>query len=195
MESRGLFVAVTHMSELNTPTRKRLVSDVVLWNVAAWVLASAAFTVAAIVSYREIHYNIPNDLRSPTILAVDALLATVVALGFALHGGSLTRWSDMHLCLRFGLWSAAVFRLVPPIMNEEVLYFKGYLNLDVPYVILGAVIHGGLAVLLACPYAIRVLNLPAWSDGESQFELGGSVVLVFFIVACVVRLFLADKWW
>jgi len=166
---------------MNTPTWKQLVRDVVLWNIAAWVLASAAFTVAAVVSYREIHYNIPNDLRSPTILAVDALLATVIALGFALHGGSLTRWTDTHLCLRFGLWSAAVFRLVPPIMNEEVLYFKGYLNLDVPYVILGAVIHGGLGILLACPYAIRVLNLPAWNDGESQFELCGSVVLVFFM--------------
>ena len=32
---------------------------------------------------------------------------------------------------------------------------------DVPYVVLGACIHGGLAVLLACPYAIRVLDLPA----------------------------------
>jgi hypothetical protein len=183
------------MSELNTPTWKRLASDAVIWKVVAWVLALGAFTVAAVASYRQIHYNIPNDLRSPTILVVDTLLATVVAFGFALHGGSLTRWTETHLCLRFGIWSAAVFRLVPPIMNEEVLYFKGYLNLDVPYVILGAVIHGGLAILLAYPYATRVLKLPACNDGENQFELCGSVVLVFLIVACVVRLFLADKWW
>src|ERR1035437_7826456 len=182
------------IAEYPKDTDKQRVTSV-LWNVAVWALALGAFAFAVVSSYREIHYNIPNDLRSPAILLVDALLATVVAFGFAVHERSLTRWVDTHLCLRFGLWAAAVFRLVPPVMNEEVLYFKGYLNLDVPYVILGAVIHGGLAVLLACPYAIRVLNLPAWSDGESQFELGGSVVLVFFIVACVVRLFLADKWW
>ena len=48
--------------------------------------------------------------------------------------------------------------------------------------------HGGLAALLACPYAIRVLDLPAWSDGESQFEMCGAVILVFFIVAGIVRL-------
>jgi len=45
-----------------------------------------------------------------------------------------------------------------------------------------------LAVLLTCPYAIRVLNLPEWSDGESQLEMCGAVVLVFFIVAGIVRL-------
>ena len=96
-----------------------------LWDVAVWALAFGAFAVAMVLSYREIHYNIPNDLRSPAILLVDALLATVVAFGFAVHEGSLTRWVDTHLCLRFGLWAAAVFRLVPPVMNEEVLYFKG----------------------------------------------------------------------
>ena len=79
------------------------------------MLALGAFVVAMVLSYREIHYNIPNDLRSPAILLVDALLATVVAFGFAVREGSLTRWADAHLCLRFGLWSAAVFRLVPPI--------------------------------------------------------------------------------
>jgi hypothetical protein len=60
------------------------------WNVAAWLLAAGAFVTAAVLSYREIHYNIPNDLRSPVVLAVDALLATAVAFGFAMHEGSLT---------------------------------------------------------------------------------------------------------
>jgi hypothetical protein len=166
-----------------------------LWNVAVWALALGAFAGAMVSSYREIHYNIPNDLRSPAILLVDALLATVVALGFALHEGSLTRWTDAHLCLRFGLWSAAVFRLLPPILNEDSgLYFKNVGTFDVQYVVLGAFIHGGLAALLACPYAIRVLDLPVWTEGERLWEMCGSVILVFFIVACVVRL-LAEHWW
>ena len=160
-----------------------------LWNVAVWVLALGAFVVAMVLSYREIHYNIPNDLRSPAILLVNALLATVVAFGFAMHESSLPRWMDAHLCLRFGLWSAAVFRLLPPILNEgDGLYLKDCGTFDVQYVVLGACIHGGLAALLACPYAIRALNLPAWTDSEGLWEMCGSVILVFFIVASIVRL-------
>ena len=159
-----------------------------LLNVAVWALALGAFVVAMVSSYREIHYNIPNDLRSPAILLVNALLATVVAFGFAMHEGSLTRWTDVHLCLLFGLWSAAVFRLVPPIINEDVLFLKGGLSFDVPYVVLGACIHGVLAALLACPYAIRVLDLPVWTAGESFWEMCVAVILIFFIVASIVRL-------
>jgi len=166
-----------------------------LWNVAAWLLAAGAFVTAAILSYREIHYNIPNDLRSPMVLAVDALLATAVAFGFAVHEGSLTRWTDAHLCLRFGLWAAAVFRLLPPIINEDVLYLKDCGTFDVPYVVLGACVHGGLVALLACPFAIRVLGHRVGTDNDSLLEMCGAVVLVFFIVACFVRLVLAEKWW
>jgi len=165
------------------------------WNVAAWALALGAFVVATVLSYREIHYNISNDLRSPAVLLVNALLATAVAIGFALHDGSLKRWKDAHLCLRFGLWAAAVFRLVPPIMNEDVLYVKNFGTFDLPYVVLGACVHGAAAVLLAFPFAIRVLDLPAWTDGERAMEMSGAVVVVFLIVACVVRLFLAENWW
>ena len=164
------------------------------WNVAAWALALGAFVVAMVLSYREIHYNSPNDLRSPAILLVDALLATVVAFGFALHEGSLTRWADAHLCLRFGLWSAAIFRLVPPIINECVLYLKNFGSPDVQYIVLGACIHGALAALLAFPYAVRVLDLPLWTDDKSLWEMCGAAILIFFVVACVVRL-LAEHWW
>jgi len=133
--------------------------------------------------------NIPNELRTPTLLLADMFLATVVALGFALQGGSLKRWTDAQFCLRFGFLAAAVFRLLPPMLNEgDGLYLRNCGTFDVPYVVLGAFIHGGLAVLLTCPYAIRVLNLPEWSDGESQIEMCGAVVLVFFIVAGIVRL-------
>ncbi|MGP8202276.1 MAG: hypothetical protein ACLQU4_22580 [Limisphaerales bacterium] len=164
-------------------------------NVAVWALALGAFAVAMVSSYREIHYNIPNDLRSPAILLVDALLATVVAFGFAMHDGSSRSWGKAHLCLRFGLWAAAIFRLLPPILNEgDSLFLRNCGSFDLPYVVLGACIHGGLATLLAFPYGIRVLNLPAWNEGERLWELCGSVILVFFIVAGVVRL-LAEHWW
>ena len=164
-------------------------------DVAVWLLALGTFAVAMVLSYREIHYNCPNDLRSPAILLVDALLATAVAFGFAAHEGSLTRWTDAHYCLRFGLWSAAVFRLLPPILNEQAgLYLRNCGTFDLPYVVLGACIHGGLAVLAAYPYAVRVLDAPTWTDGKNLLEMCGAVILVFFIVACVTRL-LAEKWW
>jgi len=174
---------------------KRFGGDELSWNVAGWVLAVVAFVFAAIVSYRTIHYNSPNDLRSPGVLLADTFLATVVALGFAVHEGSLKHWMDAHICLRFGLWAAAVFRLVPPIINEDVLFFRGEISFDLPYIVLGACIHGALVLLLASPYAIRVLNLPAWADDESLRKLCIIVVLVFFGVAGVVRLLAEQSLW
>ena len=159
-----------------------------LWNVAGWVLALSVFAIATFLSYQEIHHDSPGDLRTPTVLLIDVLLATAVAFGFAVADGSLTRWTGAHLCLRFGFWSAAIFRLMPPIMNEEVLFFKNLGTFDAPYVVLGACIHGGLAVLLAYPYALRVLDSPVWTSGERLWEMCGTVILVFFIVASIVRL-------
>jgi hypothetical protein len=101
----------------------------------------------------------------------------------------LKQWWDVQFCLRFGFWAAAVFRLLPPMLNEgDGLFLRDCGTFDVPYVLLGVFIHGALAALLACPYAIRVLDLPGWSDGESQWELCGVVILVFFVVAGIVRL-------
>ena len=176
------------MSPLRAAFWKRFGDNEPSWIVAGWVLAVAAFVFAAIDSYRTIHYNSPNDLRSPGVLLVDALLAALVALGFALHEGALKHWTDANLCLRFGIWAAAVFRLVPPIINEDVLFFRGEISFDVPYIVLGACIHGGLALLLASPFAVRVLNLPALADDESLRKLCITVILVFFAVAGVVRL-------
>jgi hypothetical protein len=107
----------------------------------------------------------------------------------------LKHWTDAHLCLRFGLWAAAIFRLVPPIINEDILFYRGEWSLDLPYIVLGACIHGGLALLLASPYAIRVLNLPVWADDESLRKLCITVVLVFFGVAGVVRLLAEQSLW
>jgi hypothetical protein len=164
------------------------------WNFFAWAVALGVFVLAIVLSYREIHYNIPNDLRSPAILLVNALLATLVAFGFAVQTGSLTGWKDIRLCLRFGLWAAAMFRLVPPIFNEDVLFYRNTGTFDAPYVVLGACVHGAVALLLASPYAIRVLDVPIGTDNDILLELCGSVVLVFFIVAGIVRL-LTEHWW
>ena len=131
-------------------------------------------------------------------MLVDALLAAAVAFGFAVREGSLKRWTNAHLCLRFGLWAAAVFRLLPPVLNEDSgLYYRSVGTFDVPYVVLGACIHGGMAALLACPYAIRVLDPKGrhWlANDESLLEMCGAAILFFFIVAGIVRL-LAENWW
>jgi hypothetical protein len=163
----------------------------ILWNVAAWALALGSFGLATFLSYRQIHYKVPNDLRSPLVLLVNALLATAVAFGFAVHEGSLTRWVDIHLCLRFGFWTAAVFRLIPPFINEEVLYMKNSFSFDVQYIILGAFIHGGLTFLLASPFVVQGRDRPAWTPDKSQSEMCISAILIFFIAAVIVR-FLAE---
>jgi hypothetical protein len=160
----------------------------ILLNVAGWVLVLGAFGLAMFLSYRQIHYNIPNDLRSPAVLLVNALLATAVAFGFAVREGSLTRWVDIHLYFRFGFWTAAVFRLVPPFLNEGVLYMKNCFSFDVPYIILGAFIHGGLTFLLVSPLVVQGRDRPAWTPDKSQSEMCMSVILIFFIAAVIVRL-------
>ena len=156
-------------------------------NFAAWALALGLFGVATVLSYREIHYNSPNDLRSPAVLLVNALLATAVAFGFAVREGSLKRWVDIHLCFRFGFWSAAVFRLVPPFINENVIYMKNSISFDVPYIMLGAFIHGGLTLLLASPFAVQGPDSPKLTPDEILSEMCVSTILIFFIAAAIVR--------
>jgi hypothetical protein len=177
----------------STPSWKESVGKGVVWDVAGWAVTLGSFGMALVRSYHEIHYNIPNDLRSPTVLLIDALLAMAVAFGFAVRQNSLERWSDVHFCFRFGFWAAAVFRLVPPILNEDILYLKNCGSFDVQYGVLGALVHGGLAFLLARPFAIRVFNRSTWTQDESLSEMCGAVILVFFITAGVVRL-LAEHW-
>jgi len=112
-----------------------------------------------------------------------------VAFGFAIHEGTLRRWADVHLRLRFGLWSAAVFPLAPPFLNEQAgLFLKDCGSFDPPYVILGAVIHDGLVIVASWPNAIRVVDRPVWTDGQELWKLCGTAVLIFFVMAAVVRL-------
>ena len=157
-----------------------------------------------VLSYREIHYSTPNDLlythlRMPAVLLVNAFLATAVAIGFAIREGSLERWTDAHLCLRFGLWSAAVFRLLPPIIDEFNLFlFKKFGISAMHFAVFGHNIYlqAVLALLLICPYAFRVLNLPVGVESKSLWEMCMAAVLIFCIVASVARLltFYLNMW-
>jgi hypothetical protein len=159
----------------------------IILNIAGWALALGAFGLAMFLSYRQIYYNSPNDLRSPAVLMVNALLATIIAFGFALREGSLKRWVDIHLCLRFGFWAAGVFRLVPPFINEMVLYMKNCISFDVQYIILGAFIHGGLVFFLASFFAVHRPDRPAWTPDGGTSQMCASAILVFFITAVIVR--------
>ena len=85
--------------------------------------------------------------------------------------------------------------MVPPIINEDILFVRSEFSFDIPYIVLGACIHGGLALLLASPFAVRVLNLPEWADDESLRKLCITVILVFFAVAGVVRLLKEPLLW
>ena len=58
-----------------------------------------------------------------------------------------------------------------------------------------SVLHGGLAILLVFPFAVRVLGHSTWEIEESVFRLSAAVVLIFFVLASVVRLFFAERWW
>ena len=168
--------------------KKGLMNKATLLNVGAWALALGLFGVAMFLSYRETHYKIPNDLRSPAVLLVNALLGTAVAFGFAVREGSLKSWVDIHLCLRFGFWTAAVFRLVPPFLNENVLFLKNCFSFDAPYIILGAFIHGGLAFLLASPFAVHGSDCYALTPYGNMSEMCGVAILALFIAAVIVRL-------
>jgi hypothetical protein len=157
------------------------------WNVAIWVLTLGVFGLAMFLSYREVQNN-TNDLRRPAVLLVNALLATIVAFGFAVREGSLKGWADVHLCFRFGFWSAAIFRLVPLFPMEQILFIKNSFSVDVPYIILFAFIHGGLAFSLSSPIALRLSGHSTWTPNESLMEMCGATILLFFIVTVVVRL-------
>jgi hypothetical protein len=158
-----------------------------LLNIAGWALVLGIFGLAMVLSYRQIHNNSPNDLRSPAVLLVNTLLATAIAFGFAVRDGSLKRWVDVHLCFRFGFWAAAVFRLVPPFLQEEVLYMKNSFSFDVQYIILGAFIHGGLTFFLASFFAVYGPDHIAWTPDGRMSKMCSSAILVFFIAAVTVR--------
>ena len=158
------------------------------WNCVAWILAVAAFAGAFVILYRQVRYNIPNDLRTPVILLINALLASIVAIIFALREGELANWTAVHRCLRFGIWTAAVFRLVPLFPWEGVLFMKNTISFDVQYIMLAAFTHGGLTFVITGPFAPAVLGRSTWTPDDSLLEMCGATIVVFYITSVVVRL-------
>ncbi len=164
-------------------------------NILLWVLALGGFLVALASAYRQTHPPANNwnyNLRTPGVLALNAFLASALAIGYAFKEGEFARWTSLFACLRFGLWATAVFHLLSPSINEEGLFLTNSGTFDAPYVILGACIHGGLAALIASPFAVRALYLSErrffQADETSALEMCGATILVFYIVTGIVRL-------
>ncbi|NIM05011.1 MAG: hypothetical protein GTO55_03420 [Armatimonadetes bacterium] len=152
----------------------------------SWVegLAAAVFVWAFIASL----YHHSNDLRTPLVLVIDALLATAVAVGYAIHERLDFDLRGISRCFAFGLWSAAVFRLAPMIANESVLFDAQGINFDIPYILLFAAVRGFIVVLAVWPFAKRVLQDRSLelSVDEKAFKIGIAAVVVFYVVVTVV---------
>jgi hypothetical protein len=109
------------------------------------------------------------DLRTPAVLLLDAAIAAGVAIGYALITGGPRSWARLPWCLLYGAWAAALFSLVDMQTNEDVLWDTRLISPDVPYVLLFAVLHGGIVVLLSWPLAGRALGV-APRPGKSSPE-------------------------
>jgi hypothetical protein len=166
-------------------------------NAILWGLALVGFAVAMGRAYLATCETPPMDLRTPSMLLVNVLLATLVALVYGVREGAIERWADLLSCLRFGLWSSAVFLLLPLIMSGGSLFHRNQGSIDPRFALVGACIHGGLTVVLSAPCAIRVYE-PAnhrwFENSDGLRELGGFTVLVFYLAAAVVRLTPEFNW-
>jgi hypothetical protein len=123
------------------------------------------------------------------VLLLDGALATALALGFAARHGALARVVGCQWCVAYGLWSAAMFRLAPPMPTEHVLYFSNSTSPDAPFIVVAAVMHGLATVILAAPFARRVVHArgPGAAADQEILELAAGVTLVFFVVTAVAR--------
>lgn len=167
-----------------------------LWAITVAVLAVAGFAFALFLSYRDSGNPQLADLRTPAVLAVDALLATIVALAYATQQGTLATAAGWGWSVAFGLWIAAAFRIVPPVMNDGAMFFANFATADVPYVIIGAIAHGFIVVLLSIPYMRRIAPMDErrFVETDALWQLGGASILAFLIVAAVVRLQAENLW-
>jgi len=157
---------------------------------AASVLFVAAFGLALWLSARGAGAPHSQDLRTPAILCLDAGLAAILAALFAARHDSLAQRGDIWWLVAYALWAAAVFRLVPPMPTESVLYLRNVTS-DAWLLILGAAgAHGFIAFLLVLPYARRVLGSKGSlgpDDNQALWELTGATMLAFLVVAAVAR--------
>jgi hypothetical protein len=152
-----------------------------------WLVSAAGFAWALWASV-----TMRGDLRTSGVLAVDVVIGTLFALVYRanfqdLHSGFKT---SIWECLSYGLWITTVFRLWPLGINEGVLYSKGEISADVPYVVMSVLIRFVFTVFLSLPFAFRVFSRKdAWSFELPGRTLSLAVVIAFTIVAGIVRLF------
>jgi len=161
-----------------------------------WAVALGGFALAMLLSWRAVSQPPSSDLRTPVVLLVNAALATAVALGYAADRGTLARQGAVAFCLLYGLWSAAAFRLVPPVLNLVLFYrFAGGSGPNWPAALLiiaiGSAIQGGIVLLMTWPHARRVLGMESralWSEDDPVLRLVVTTLLVLFTTAAIVRL-------
>jgi len=165
--------------------------DILFWVVG---LGGFAYALARALAHAE------YDLRTPPVLVGDAVIAAAVLLGYAARSEGFEWKKGILRCLPYGLWSAAVFQLTLPVMGkfgEDVIFDTRFYSPDAPFIIVFAAIHGMLVMLLAGPFAARALQaeegLPAWADDE-LIQVTAATVLLFFLVAAVVRLLVEGRW-
>ncbi len=147
--------------------------------------------LAAAASWRATHLVGEGDLRTVAVLAIDTALGAAVAIGHAIRSRSVRLPAAWLWSITYGAWAAASFRLVPPVLNEEALYYRNLASLDIPYGLLGAVVHGGIVAVLTFPLARRVLfpgRTASLVEDEEIWPCPFMTVVLFFIVATAARL-------
>ena len=160
-----------------------------------WAVALGGFALAMLVSWGTARQPQSPDLRTPAVLLLNAALATAIALGYAADRGALASRGGATWCVLFGAWSAAAFRLVPPAFDFVLFRSGGGTfgpNWPGALVIIGigAVIHGGIALLMAWPYARRVVGVEGralWAEDDPVLRLSATTFLVFYILAAIFR--------
>lgn len=185
------------MARLTKPLLPKFIMPVSphIGEMALVALAVGGFTLALWLSFQATREQGVVDLRTPQVVLADALAGILFALGYVIRLRLLTRES-FWWCLAFGLGAVAMFRLFPPFMNEDVIFYGNLGSADVMYVIVGVVVHGGMTFLTAHLYACRlvaakILLLPG--EDEQALHMSAGAVIVFFIIAAVMRLAIAFR--
>ncbi|UCH36471.1 MAG: hypothetical protein JSV65_08990 [Armatimonadota bacterium] len=154
------------------------------------VAAPAAFLLALAAAYLT-GWRAESAAAFPLIvLSSDALLATALALGYAGRQAMLHTRRDVAWCILYGAWTAGAFSLVVRLINVFIPYSTRLASGRWLFAAAGILTHGGIGILLAWPYARRVLHV----DAEESFahnracDLCLATVAVFFVVAAVSSL-------
>ena len=148
------------------------------WGPIMWVLAAAGFSLAI------------GHAPSRGLLLIDAGVGIATASAYAAYRGNM---GDAAWCFPYGVWSAAAFALLAGASRAAPGLpgggFIGGGSLSAAGMVL--LIRGGATLLLAWPYASRVLGMhrqPLWSEDEPVLYLTAVTIVAFFVVDAAVVL-------